>query len=132
MTDDKNNSWTDEFDIPLYFRIPAFTDIQVDDGSGNGNGIPEAGESIMIYTGDHRTRLYTNDPYVVASEEELVDQVLPATWPDGYTLSSVIRISEDCPDGHSIRFLASYETKEQMPIKRSVHWGRIHLEVSNQ
>jgi hypothetical protein len=141
FTDDQNNCWTDNFDIPVLFNVPEFTEIEIDDGravsevglvlgSGNGNGIPEAGETVMVYTGNYRTRLYYEDPFVISDKEKLHDEVVPATWPDGYTLSSIIKISEDCPDGHLIRFLASYETKENMPIKREVHWGTFHLQIS--
>ena len=40
-----------------------------------------AGEQIMLYENGHRLRLYTDDPYVIAGDEKLVDEVLPAVWP---------------------------------------------------
>ncbi len=143
ITDDQNISWSDDFDVPLFFDVPDFTEIKIDDGKavsvdglvmgrGNGNGIPEAGETIMIYTGNHRTRLYCEDPFVISSEEKLYDEVVPAIWPDGYTLSSIIKLADNCPDGHIIRFQASYETKEHMPIKREVHWGTFRLQITNR
>ena len=36
----------------------------------------------MLYTNGHRLRLYTDDPYVEDEKETLVDEVLPAKWPD--------------------------------------------------
>jgi enterochelin esterase-like enzyme len=140
ITDDNNNSWSEAFDVPIMFDVPAFSNIRIDDGlaaaenglilgTGNGNGIPETGESIMIYTDDHRTRLYYDDKFIEASEEKLYDEMLPAAWPDGFTLSSIIKIADNCPDNHSITFLANYETKEHMPIKRMVHWGKINLRI---
>lgn len=136
----KGNSWSDRFDVPIMFDVPEFSTIKIDDGksvtnnglvlgAGNGNGIPEAGETIMIYTGDHRTRLYYDDEFIVDAEEKLFDEMLPAAWPDGFTLSSIIKITDNCPDNHRIKFLANYETKEHMPIKRIVHWGTINLKI---
>jgi hypothetical protein len=83
----------------------------------------------MIYAGNHRLRLYTDDPYVETEQEQLIDEVLPAKWPDGFTLSSVINVSADCPKGHVIEFLASYDTKTFMPIERKVTWGKVFVEV---
>ncbi|MBC8004642.1 MAG: hypothetical protein H7X84_04135, partial [Verrucomicrobia bacterium] len=138
--------------IPVFYEVPYFTDIKVDDGrpikstkktsktnpdisdsvfgTGNGDGIVNPDEQIMLFKDGHRLRLYTDDPYVIANEEKLVDEVLPAIWPDGYTLSSVIKIAPDCPEGHVIEFLASYETKTHMPIYRQVKWGKVKMTVN--
>ncbi|HAH22245.1 MAG TPA: hypothetical protein DCL77_00475, partial [Prolixibacteraceae bacterium] len=59
----------------------------------------------------------------------LVDEILPAFWPDGYTLSSVVKIADNCPSGHIIEFLAHYETKTFMPIHREVKWGKVKIIV---
>jgi hypothetical protein len=76
--------------------------------------------------------LYSEGPFVVSEDEILVDPEcsgLPAKWPDGFTLSSVAKIADDCPDGHVIEFLAHYETKTFMPIYRQVRWGKVRIEV---
>jgi hypothetical protein len=119
--------------------VPEFDSIGVDDGvmirdsvygKGNANGIINAGEKIMLYQGNYnRLRLFTEDPYVINKKERLVDEIIPAHWPDGYTLSSVIEVSPGCPGGHEIEFLASYETKTFNPIERSVYWGSIKIKV---
>ncbi|MES1160128.1 MAG: alpha/beta fold hydrolase, partial [Bacteroidota bacterium] len=116
----------DEFVVPVFFTAPLFDSIRIDDGRqihdvvlgrdtvlgrGNGDGSVDAGERLMLYQGNHRLRLYTNDPYVLSTEERLADEMIPARWPDGFTLSSVIQVSPDCPDGHVIELLAHYETK---------------------
>ena len=78
--------------MPVFFNLPQFQDIRLDDGiavtedglvlgSGNGDGIPDAGETVMVYTGNSRTRLYCDDPFVDASKEVLFDEILPAKWP---------------------------------------------------
>jgi enterochelin esterase-like enzyme len=133
-------SFSDDFIVPVLYEMPLFDSIQVDDqvairdssyGKGNGNGIADAGENIMLYSGLHRLRLYTEDHLVLNNEETLADEIIPARWPDGYTLSSIIKISPDCPDGHVIDLYASYETKTFNPIERKTTWGKVKLTVHN-
>ena len=100
-------------------------------GKGNENGIMNAGEEIMLYQDSNRLRLYAEDDFVISDHERLADEIIPASWPDGYTFSSVIKIASGCPDGHQIEFLASYETKTFDPIERKVHWGRVKMKVNN-
>ena len=130
-----NNTWQDEFDAPVFYDVLRFTNIGIDDGdteifgSGNGNNVAEPGETVMFYeiTGmSKRLRVYYDDPYL---DERLYDEIQPDKWGDGYTLSSLIRVSEDCPIGHKIRFLASYEVKEWKAIKRNVTWGTFTITV---
>ena len=130
----------DEFVAPVDFQVPYFDCLQIDDGivvrekafgKGSGDAIPDAGESIMVYQEDHRLRLYTDDPWIHPSEERLADEMIPARWPDGYTLNSVIHIAPDCPNGHLVDCLASYETKTFEPIERKVTWGRVRFIVRN-
>lgn len=133
-----NRSLHDEFVVPVLFDVPKLDSIRIDDGilvkdetygKGNGDGKVSAGESIMIYSGIHRLRLFTDDPYVETNKERLVDEVIPAKWPDGFSLSSVIKISDKCPKGHVIEFLASYDTKTFMPIERKVTWGKVIIKT---
>ncbi|HEX5167552.1 MAG TPA: alpha/beta fold hydrolase [Cyclobacteriaceae bacterium] len=135
-----NQKYLDEFVVPVFFDVPALDTIRADDGviirdktfgNGNADGKVSAGESIMLYSGKHRLRLYTDDPYVETQNEKLIDEVLPAKWPDGFTLSSVIKISDQCPKGRVIELLASYETKGYMPIERNLHWGKVFVTVGN-
>jgi len=133
ITDDKGRIWKDEFDAPVFYDIPEFTNIGIDDGdseifgSGNGNNIADPGETIMIYQDSHRTRLYYDDPYV--DHERLYDELQPDKWGDGYAISSLVHISKDCPPGHQIKFLACYEVKEWKTIKRNVTWGVFTITV---
>lgn len=127
----------EEFEVPVFYDVPFFDKLTIDDGiflrdsimgKGNGDKVVSPGEEIMIYTDGHRTQLYYDDPYVI--QEKLFDETLPAIWTeDGITLSSIIKISEDCPDNHQILFLAKYETKSHMPIVRTVYWGKINMKV---
>jgi enterochelin esterase-like enzyme len=131
----------DDITLPVLFDVPAFDSIRVDDGIvirdkpfgiGNGNGIAEAGEKVMLYFGDHRLRLYTNDQWIVSEEEELCDEQLPSVWEDGFALSSIVTMAKDCPEGHTIAFTASYETNTYNPIERKVHWGKVNITTGKQ
>jgi enterochelin esterase-like enzyme len=106
-------SFVDEIIVPVLYDVPLFEDLIVDDGvqvndtsgvygKGNGDGIVSSGENVLLYTNGHKLRFYTDDQFVEAEKEKLVDEVLPAKWPDGFTTSSVIKISDKCPDGHII------------------------------
>lgn len=123
--------FSDDFIIPVLYESPLFDSIKVDDQQGNANGIAEAGENIILYSGSHRLRLYTEDTWVLSEEEKILDEVIPAIWPDGFTLSSMIKISPDCPDGHTIEFYGSYETKTFNPIERKTTWGQLKLTIQN-
>ncbi|MBS1744660.1 MAG: hypothetical protein JST21_00675 [Bacteroidetes bacterium] len=138
--DDKAKEDEDEVIIPVLYEAPLFDSIQIDDGriirdsafgTGNGNGIPEAGEKILVYCGNSRLRLYTDDPWVIREKETIAIESLPAKWPDGFSLSSVVAISPDCPKDHVITFYGDYETKTYDPIERKLHWGEVKLKVGS-
>ncbi len=129
----------EEFIVPVFFDVPDFNSVSIDDGLvvedaafgvGNGDGKIAPGEEIMIYTNGHRVQVFTDDPYVAHLSERIYDEMTPAKWDDGITLSSIIKISADCPINHKIELLARYETKVFEPIEREVEWGKIVLEVS--
>jgi hypothetical protein len=131
-------TWNDDFVVPVMFDVPAFKELSLDDGKtireksfgrGNADGIANPGERIMVYEGPNRLRLYTDDPYVIAENERLADEIIPAIWPDGYTVSSIIQISPKCPANHEIECLSSYETKTHNPIERKVIWGKVRIKV---
>jgi hypothetical protein len=135
-----NVVFKDEIIVPVLFDGQVLTDLKIDDGllirdkiygKGNSNGQVNAGERILIYEGNHRLRLFTNDPWVLSGEEVLVDEQIPAIWEDGFTLSSIIAISQNCPDGHIIEFSGNYETNTYNPIERNVHWGKVRVTVNN-
>jgi len=137
ITDDKGKTWEDEFDCMVFYDVPVFSKIGIDDwdsdifGHGNGNNIAEPGETFMVYQSSHRTRLYYDDPYV--DDERLHVDLHPDTWGgDGFSLSSLIHISKDCPIGHQIKFLACYEEKEWKTIKRNVIWGTFSITVGKE
>lgn len=135
-----NEVFEDEVTMPVWFDVPAFTNIRIDDGKelrdtafgrGNGDGVADAGEHILLYQDQHRLRLYTDDPWVAQDEERLMDEMIPARWPDGYSLSSLVKILPGCPKGHVITFIGAYETKTFNPIERKLKWGTIRLKTGD-
>lgn len=133
-----NDDFSDAITLPVFYDVPYFTDIEIDDGSalkdktfgtGNGNGQAEASEQIMIYEAGQRLRLYTDDPYIETVSEQLFSQTLQGVWPDdGFRLSSIVKIADNCPSGHVIEFLANYEEVFK-PIRREAHWGKVKITV---
>jgi len=143
--------FTDVIIVPVYFDVPHFEDVKLDDGinllvgyneavfnafsadvfftSGNADGKLAAGESIMLFKDKYPLRLYYDDPYVISEDEFLVDMILKGEWPDGFTKSSVVKIADNCPPGHEIEFLAHYETKTFLPMYRKLEWGKVKLTV---
>ncbi|MCF8358171.1 MAG: hypothetical protein K9H26_05385 [Prolixibacteraceae bacterium] len=146
-----SQKFTDVLLVPVFFDVPEFDNINVDDGinllvgyndavfnafsddvvytSGNADGRISAGETIMLFNGKHPLRLYCDDPYVLSDEEILVDMILKGEWPDGFTKSSVVKIADNCPPDHEIEFLAHYETKTFMPMYRKLDWGKVNIKV---
>lgn len=136
ISDRAGGKWEEDFDVPVFYDVPEFDDIGIDDGdseifgSGNGNNIAEPGETIAVYQGSNRVRLFYDDPFLVS--EKLQDELQPDKWGDGYALSSVVKISEDCPVGHTIKILACYENKAWRTINRKVTWGYFYLTVGEK
>lgn len=134
-------TYKEEFDMPVFFDVPQFEEITLDDGkmvkdavfgTGNGDGIVSPGEQIMIYTSGHRTKLFYDDPYIEVLKETQHTESLPAKWScDGITTSSIIKIADNCPDNYEIKLLAKYETKDYMPITRRCLWGSVNIKVKS-
>lgn len=122
----------DNFTIPVWFDVPYFKNIIVNternDTSINSQVI-YPGERISIQEDGYLLKLYSEDPFVVTDEEKVFAEVLPAYWPDGLSLSSEVKIADDCPNGHVIEFLSYYETKTFRPIVRQRHWGKVKIVV---
>ena len=130
--------FSDNITVPVFYDVPVFKHIMIDDragvrgrayGKGNRDGKANASEHIMLFENYQRLRLYTNDPYIEYEKEELYDYMIPAVWDDGFTFGSVVKIADNCPPGHVIEFLACYETKSFMPMRREVHWGRVIIKI---
>lgn len=144
ITDEDNNNWNDEIDVPVFYDSPEFSEVSIDDGrqinwkgkilgTGNGNGIVEPGETVVLYTGDNRLRLFYDDPFVDSLTERVYLEPI-SRWIEGIKFSSVVQIKKNCPPGHKVEFLAEYiETKQRGSpdeiIKHERHWGKVSVQV---
>ncbi|MFK5971814.1 MAG: alpha/beta hydrolase-fold protein [Flavobacteriaceae bacterium] len=133
--------FNEEFDVPVFFDVPQFENLSIDDGVlvkdevfgvGNGDGVVSPGEQLMVYANGYRTQLFYDDPYIKVLEENQNAENLTAKWScDGTTISSIIKIAENCPDNYELKILAKYETKDFMPITRRCFWGVVNLKVKS-
>ena len=132
IRDENSNKWSDFIDVPLRADQPEIKDFEIADGSifevaeagddtatvflgaGNGDGVANPGESIVILIKDQdrywRTYLHTSDKYVNQSG---INIRVSDNWGSydhvgGSAKYSVPVISSDCPENHRIEFFAEY------------------------
>jgi len=103
--------------------------VQISEGRGNGNGIAEPGEEITLWVCTaqgldpldkftwHRTKVYTDDPYVTITADIAEQKELEWTSVKDHTSS--LRISPDCPAGRRIELILKNESY-------SYHWKPDH------
>jgi poly(3-hydroxybutyrate) depolymerase len=130
--DGKNHEWTDFFEIPIRKELPLFKNVEIADGrtftvpaagvdsvsiflgTGNGDGIANPGESIVLLVKDQgrywRTELYTSDKFV---NKNGINARYSDNWGNydhvgGSAKYSVPLLSSDCPQNHNIEFFAGY------------------------
>jgi len=132
IRDENKNVWTDFFELPVKKDQPEIKDFEIADGriftvakggtdvetvslgAGNGDGIPNPGESIVVLIQDKdkfwRTQLISSDKFINPFG---VNARVSDSWTDfdhvgASAKYSVPLISSDCPEGHSIDFFAEY------------------------
>ncbi len=154
ISDQYLHEWTAFIDIPIKTDQPVIRDFEIADGktfqiaeagddtvsvllgTGNGDGIANPGESIVILTGDpdlyRRTFLYTSDPFVNPGG---INTRVSDSWGSydhvgGSAKYSVPIISSDCPQDHPVEFFAEYWLPDYPDhiIKR----GKITISVSGE
>ncbi len=132
IRDNKNKEWTNFFEVPIMIDYPEIINTEIADGkeftvaragtsktsivlgSGNGDGIANPGESIVILVKDNntynRTFLYTSDKYVNPNGINLraSDNWSSYDHVGGSAKYSVPLISSDCPENHIIEFFTEY------------------------
>jgi len=132
ISDKSRNEWKCDIEIPVYNELLRIKDFEIADGRkvtfsaggilsetgmlgcGNGDGVANPGESIVILAKDGeklwRTDLSVRDsfinPYGVNIRES--DNWASYDHVGGSAKYSVPLISSDCPDGHVARFIAEY------------------------
>ena len=136
IRDGENGEWTEFFEIPLKMDLPEFKDFVIADGKnfnvakagiltenvflgrGNGDGIANPGESIVILVKDkdkyRRTDLYTSDDFV---NQNNINMRATDFWDQFGGIGSspkysVPLISSNCPADHQIAFFVEYWVPE--------------------
>ncbi|MEN8229070.1 MAG: alpha/beta hydrolase-fold protein [Bacteroidota bacterium] len=154
ITDKNNHEWSEYLDIPLRTDQPEIREFEIADGkifevaeagddtatvylgAGNGDGVPNPGESIVILMKDRdrywRTFLYTSDKYVNPSG---INIRVSDNWSNydhvgGSAKYSVPVLSSASPQNHMIEFSTEYWLPDYPYhiIKR----GKVKIEVTGQ
>ena len=130
ISDDQDNQWKDEMDVPVFFNVPEFTNILIDDDIAyseynNGNGFAEPGELIVLKT--------TKEELLrVSHEDEFVEFTTEEFWDFGENLAhSMIKLSDEAPVGHKFRFLARIEGWYNDLEIVTWQWGTASVEVND-
>jgi S-formylglutathione hydrolase FrmB len=132
IRDENNNQWVEFFEIPLKKDLPEIKDFEVADGKtftvvkgavdsetillghGNGDGVANPGESIVLLVKDQnkywRTSLFSSDQFVNPFGINIRQS---DDWTDfdhvgASAKYSIPLIASSCPENHSIDFFAEY------------------------
>jgi len=132
IQDENKNKWEEFFDLPIKKDLPETKDFEIADGktftvakagtdtetillgAGNGDGIANPGESIVLLVKDQgkywRTSLSFSDKYLnpFGINTRMSDNWTSFDHVGASAKYSVPLISSDCPENHSIVFLAEY------------------------
>jgi S-formylglutathione hydrolase FrmB len=132
LQDDQNNIWEEFFEIPLKKDLPEIRDFEIADGKiitvaksgidtetvllgkGNGDGIANPGESIVILIRDQdkwwRTALTYSDPYINPHGIRMrqSDNWTSFDHVGGSAKYDIPLISSDCPENHLLDFFTEY------------------------
>ncbi|ULQ53958.1 alpha/beta hydrolase-fold protein [Flavihumibacter fluvii] len=155
MQDDSKREWTEFFEIEIKADMPEILDVTIADGRilpvarsgteietirlgiGNGDGLANPGESIVLLVKDQgkywRTSLFSTDininPFGVNVRKS--DSWENFDFVGGSAKYSVPLLSSDCPEGRRIDFLATYWIPgiEKTHITKK---GKISIEVKGK
>ena len=154
IKDKYNHEWATFFEIGLQQEVTEINNFEIADGreftvasggigtetrvfgKGNGDGIANPGESIIILIKDEemfwRAQLFTSDAYVnpYGLKIRKSDSWINYDGIGGSSKYSVPVIASNCPDGHQIEFLTEYwlaENKNHI-IKR----GKLKVHVTGK
>ncbi len=132
IQDENNNEWVDFFEIPVKKNLPEIKDFEIADGKiftvakggvdnetvllgkGNGDGIANPGESVVLLVKDQnkywRTDLYCSDQFVNPFGIHIRQS---DNWDDFDHVGASAKydvplIASNCPENHSIEFFAEY------------------------
>lgn len=151
IRDAEKNEWSELFEIPVKHDVPEIKDFVIADGKtftvaktgndsetillgrGNGDGVANPGESIIILVKDNgiyrRTYLSASDKYVnpYGINRRESDDWHDYDYVGASNKYSIPIIASDCPENHIIDFFAEYWLPDT-PF-HIVKQGKINVEV---
>ena len=154
IQDENNNEWSEFFEVSLKRDLPEIKDFEIADGkaftvakagidsvkiflgAGNGDGVANPGESIVILVKDlnkyWRTNLFFSDKYVnpFGINLRMSDNWSAYDHVGGSAKYSVPVISSDCPDNRSIEFFAEYWLPDYP--NHIIRQGKIKINVTGK
>ena len=154
IRDGNKNEWVEFFEIPLEKDLPEIKNFEIADGkivtvakagtdtetillgTGNGDGIANPGESIIILVKDQdkywRTNLFFSDKYVnpFGVNIRMGDDWSPFDHCGVSAKYPVPLLSSDCPENHSIEFFGEYRLPEY-PL-HIIKQGIIKIQVNGK
>jgi hypothetical protein len=152
VTDGHNNNWSELFEIPVKRDLPLSGDFIIADGkvftvaaigddtettrlgSGNGDGVANPGESIIILVKDRgiyrRTLLTTSDRYVnpFGINNRKSDDWFAYDYVGASSKFNLPLIASDCPENHAVEFYAEYWRPEGYPL-HSINYTKVKIEI---
>ena len=132
IRDENKNEWTEFFELPIEKDLPEIKNFEIADGriftvvkggidsetvllgTGNGDGIANPGESIVLLVKDQdkywRTHLTYSDKFInpYGINTRVSDSWTEFDHVGASAKYSIPLISSDCPEDHSIDFFAEY------------------------
>ena len=152
ITDEDGIEWIESFEIPIHSDLPEIQNFKIADGkkftvavagddsvslflgNGNGDGVANPGESIVLLVKDqgiyHRTFLHTNDHYVNPNGINLRESDNWGSYDHvgGSAKYSIPVIAANCPVNHTANFLAEYWLPDY-PY-HIIKQGKVSLKIS--
>ncbi len=109
------DTWTSYFSIQAHAPVIELAEIAIDDAAGNGNGIIEAGETVLVTATLHNTGstsarsvigvLTEDDQYVTISDANgSFGDIGPGQSVENTSDMFVIEAADDFPPGYSVEF----------------------------
>jgi poly(3-hydroxybutyrate) depolymerase len=154
IRDESKNEWIDYIEIPIRKELPVLKQFEIADGkmftvssggvdsvtlmlgSGNGDGIANPGESIVVLAKEKnkywRTELYTTDPFINSAG---INIRLSDNWGNydhvgGSAKYSVPLISSDCPQNHTVDLVATWWLPDYP--EHLIQQGKIFIKVTGK
>ena len=132
IQDENKNEWVEFVEIPIRKEVPEIKDFEIADGktltvvsggidtttvllgSGNGDGIANPGESIVVLVKDQnkfwRTDLFSSDPYINPFGVSIRKSDYWGNYDHvgGSAKYDIPLIASNCPENHPVTFFAEY------------------------